>query len=97
MSPLFQSRPTGGAGEGVRGDALPGRLHEGGPRHEDRPHRGQSSGERGRDTEKEGGRGRVNLHSIGSIILIALEGSQQRHVRALSIHPRHLATTAAVQ
>ena len=34
-----------GVGAGVPGDALPGHLHQGGDRHEDRPHRGQGSGQ----------------------------------------------------
>ncbi|XP_015838082.1 transcription initiation factor TFIID subunit 4 isoform X1 [Tribolium castaneum] len=35
---------AGGAGERLRPDALPGRLHQGGPGHEDQPHRGQGPG-----------------------------------------------------
>ncbi|CAN8032975.1 unnamed protein product, partial [Ixodes persulcatus] len=34
-----------GAGAGLPGDPLPGHLHPGGDRHEDRPHRGTSPGE----------------------------------------------------
>lgn len=36
---------AGGAGERLRPDPLPGRLHQGGPRHEDQPDRGARPGE----------------------------------------------------
>ena len=39
--------PVQGAGESLPGDSLPRHLHQGGDRHEDRPHGGQSPGEPG--------------------------------------------------